>query len=102
MRGPLIIGPTILLSAAPVPLAAAGPATNSEPAWSAACNSVRYEGRAYVLYYRGISCRSARRKVRYVHRDRRLSGWRCRSGSNFDTGGGCSRGRKLFGWHPFD
>ena len=91
-----------VLTAALVPTAPAESRHTGEVATSAACNSVRYEGRTYVLYRRAVGCRSARRKVRYVHRHKRLPGWRCQSGSNFETGGGCTRGRKLFGWHPFD
>jgi hypothetical protein len=34
----------------------------------AACGSVSYGGRAYVLYYRGMGCATARRGVRHVHR----------------------------------
>jgi hypothetical protein len=88
--------------AAFAPSGTAGAAPSGEIAKSAACNSVRYEGRTYVLYRQRVGCRSARRKVRYVHRHKRLPGWRCQSGSNFETGGGCSRGDRLFGWHPFD
>jgi len=68
----------------------------------ARCGSVSYGGRAYILSYRRISCYSARRGVRYVHRHKRLPGWRCSSGSRFRTGGYCSRGSKSFGWHPGD
>jgi hypothetical protein len=102
MRALLLVSVTVLFIAVLAPFAAAHPATSGAPAHSAACGSVAYDGRAYVLYYRGISCRSARRKVRYVHRHKRLPGWRCSSGSNFRTGGACTRGRKQFGWHPFD
>jgi hypothetical protein len=100
--GSLICVVTVALTSALVLLAAPTPARPGERAASAACNSVSYEGRTYVLYRRAIGCRSARRKVRQVHRHKRLPGWRCQSGSNFETGGGCRRGRKLFGWHPLD
>ncbi len=66
------------------------------------CDTVSYGGRTYVLFYRNISCTSARRKVRYVHRHKRLRGWRCGSGSGFRTGGGCERGSRMFLWHPLD
>jgi hypothetical protein len=102
MRVPIFISATVLLVAALSSSAAAGPAPTGPTARSAACNSVSYDGRTFALYYRGITCRSARRKVRYVHRHERLAGWRCQSGSDFETGGSCTRGRKLFGWHPFD
>ena len=77
-----------------------GPA--SVTAGASRCGTVSYGGRTYVMYHQGIGCRSARRKVRYVHRHKSLPGWRCSSGTNFRTGGGCTRGRKLFGWHPGD
>jgi hypothetical protein len=102
MRVSFPISVTVVLAAVLASFAAASPATEGEPTGSAACSSVGYEGRTYALYYRRITCRSARRKVRYVHRHKRLPGWRCQSGSDFETGGGCRRGRKLFGWHPFD
>jgi hypothetical protein len=55
------------------------------------------------MYYKGLSCRSARRKVRHVHTHKRLRGWECSSGSGFRTGGYCQRTRtKYFGWHPGD
>ena len=66
------------------------------------CGSVSYGGRGYVLFYKGITCTSARRKVRHVHRYKRLRGWTCSSGSNFRTGGFCRRGARQFGWHPGD
>jgi hypothetical protein len=68
----------------------------------ARCGSVSYGGRTYVMGHVRISCPSARRKIRYVHRRKRLPGWECESGTNFRTGGGCTRGRKYFGWHPGD
>jgi hypothetical protein len=101
-RGFFICVVVAALMGAHAPVAPADTSLPGEVATSAACNSVRYEGRTYVLYRRAVGCRSARRKVRYVHRHKRLPGWRCQSGSNFETGGGCSRGRKLFGWHPLD
>ena len=64
--------------------------------------TVSYGCNTYILSYRGLSCRSARRKVRHVHRHRRLRGWRCTSGSRFRTGGFCRRGRRHFAWHPGD
>ena len=66
------------------------------------CDTVSYGGRTYVLFYRRISCTSARRKVRYVHRHKRLRGWRCGSATGFRTGGGCTRGSRMFLWHPLD
>ncbi len=77
--------------------------TNSRPSETASrCGSVSYGGRAYILFYRRISCTSARRKVRHVHRFKRLRGWKCSSGSGFRTGGFCKRGARQFGWHPGD
>ena len=66
------------------------------------CQQVILSGRAYVLYYQRMSCRSARRRVRRVRRDKYLAGWECSSGSGYRSGGYCSRGRQLFGWHPYD
>jgi hypothetical protein len=28
--------------------------------------------------------------------------WESSSGSGYPSGGYCSRGRQLFGWHPYD
>jgi hypothetical protein len=103
MRVPLFIAVvTVVLTGVLTSFVGATPPPTGERAASAACNSVSYEGRTYVLYRRAVGCRSARRKVRYVHRHKRLPGWRCGSGSDFETGGGCTRGRRLFGWHPLD
>ena len=88
------------LAALPAPAGAQRGETPS--AQAARCQTVTYGGRTYVMYHQRIRCRSARRKIRYVHRHKRLPGWSCESGTNFRTGGGCSRGRKLFGWHPAD
>lgn len=71
-------------------------------AGAARCQTVSYGGNTYILSYRGLSCRSARRKVRHVHRHRRLRGWRCTSGTRFRTGGFCRRERRHFAWHPVD
>ena len=76
--------------------------TRRQRAYPPRCCSVSYGGRIYVLAYRGLSCASARRKVRHVHQYRRLSGWSCSSGSGFRTGGQCNRGSSYFGWHPVD
>jgi hypothetical protein len=95
---------TLLVTLALVPAASApgktGPA--SAQAVAAKCSTVSYGGRTFIMYHQGIGCTSARRKVRYVHRHKRLPGWTCESGTNFRTGGGCWRGRKVFGWHPGD
>ncbi len=96
---------TLLATLALLPVSSAPGATSataSADARAARCGSVSYGGRTYVMYHQGIGCRAARRKVRYVHRHKRLPGWTCNSGTNFRTGGGCSRGPKLFGWHPAD
>ncbi|HWM10780.1 MAG TPA: hypothetical protein VNO82_15605 [Solirubrobacteraceae bacterium] len=70
---------------------------------SAGCSSVRYGGRGYVLYKRGVKCSWARRWVKRVHRTKEgPRKWRCTSGSDFRTGGYCERGAKHFGWHPGD
>lgn len=66
------------------------------------CGTVSYGGRAYVLYYKGMGCRKARRRVRRAHRLGGVPGWSCSSGSRFETGGYCKRGAKYFGWHPGD
>jgi hypothetical protein len=70
---------------------------------SAGCSSVRYGGRGYVLYKRGVKCSWARRWVKRVHRTKEgPRKWTCTSGSDFRTGGYCERGAKHFGWHPGD
>ena len=66
------------------------------------CSTVSYSGRTFVLFYRGMQCSTARRRVRYVNANRGLPGWRCSSGSRFRSGGYCDRGRAYFGWHPGD
>jgi len=78
------------------------PHTSRANVMAAACGSVSYGGRDYVLYYRGMGFATARRRVRHVHPHRGLSGWRCSSGTRFRTGGYCKRGRRHFGWHPGD
>ncbi len=70
---------------------------------AAACTSVSYGGRTYIMYRRGVSCGFARRWVRRLHYTKRgPRGWRCSSGSGYRTGGGCARGARAFGWHPGD
>jgi hypothetical protein len=73
---------------------------------AAACQSVRYGGRAYVLgKSRRVRCLFAKRWVRRLNRsrgDNSPPGWTCESGSNFRTGGSCSKGNRYFGWHPYD
>ncbi len=85
----------------PRALEAIGTNRRSSPGASR-CRTVSYGGRTFVLFHRRISCRSARRKVRHVHRHKRLRGWRCSSGSRFRTGGFCKRGSRVFAWHPPD
>ena len=76
--------------------APAAPAAPSAPSL-AECRA------SYVLTTRGISCAKARRHVRRL-RDGgpKPRGWRCNSGSDFETGGICVRGRRFFAWHPGD
>jgi len=83
-------------------LEAIGTNSRGSQAGASRCGSVSYGGRGYVLFYRRLSCTSARRKVRHVHRFKRLRGWNCSSGSGFRTGGFCKRGARQFGWHPGD
>ncbi len=79
------------------------PNASSRPrALATRCGSVSYGGRGYVLYYARMGCAKARRRVRHVHRYKRLRGWRCSSGTRFRTGGHCKRGGRYFGWHPGD
>jgi hypothetical protein len=96
---------TLLLCVAAVAMPA-GEAAAASDATAAACNSVRYDGRSYVMYRQGaVRCKFARKWVRRLHRSEgqnEPSGWTCSSGSNFRTGGGCTKGRKAFGWHPGD
>ena len=66
---------------------------------------VRYGGRSYVLYKRGVRCVFAKRWVRRLNRSRgrnKPAGFKCSSGSKFRTGGSCVRGNRVFGWHPGD
>jgi hypothetical protein len=100
---------TLLLCTAAIAAVPAGQATAASAgpeATAAACNSVRYDGRSYVLYRQGaVRCKFARKWVRRLHRSEGRNeprGWTCSSGSNFRTGGGCTKGRKAFGWHPGD
>lgn len=80
----------------------ASQATDS-PSVAAACTSVSYGRRTYIMYRRGVSCGFARRWVRRLHYTKRgPRGWRCGSGSGYRTGGGCARGGRSFGWHPAD
>lgn len=73
---------------------------------AAACNTVRYGGRAYVLYRQGrVGCTFAKRWVRRLRASagrNKPPGWRCSSGSRYRTGGGCTRSNRTFGWHPAD
>ena len=79
--------------------AAASPAI----ATSAGCQTVSYEGRTFIMYKHGVKCTSARRWVKRLHKTKRgPKGWTCSSGSNYRTGGYCSRGSRYFGWHPAD
>jgi len=92
----------VALACAALALPSAAPA--SPPvATSAACQSVSYGGRTYVMYRQGVKCSYARRWVKRLHRTKRgPKRWDCSSGSNFRTGGYCERGSRHFGWHPGD
>jgi hypothetical protein len=71
----------------------------------AACNTVSYDGRSYVLFRERVRCRFARRWVRRLHNsagENKPDGWRCTSGSRYRTGGNCTKGERAFGWHPGD
>ena len=92
-----ILAACVVVPAAP---ASAEVATASS---AAACSTVSYGGRTYILYKRGVKCSWARRWVKRVHRTKEgPRKWKCSSGSNFRTGGYCERGPKHFGWHPGD
>jgi hypothetical protein len=108
-----LISCTALLAIAPgtaqaggSPVSAADRASETAQARAAACNTVRYGGRTYVLYRRGgVRCLFARRWVRRLHNSGGMNkppGWRCTSGSGYRRGGNCTRGRRAFGWHPGD
>lgn len=71
-------------------------------AGAARCRTVSYGGRTYILSYRGMRCAHARKRVRHVHRHKKLRGWQCSSGSGYRTGGFCKRGERYFTWHPVD
>jgi hypothetical protein len=102
MRLRLSLLAALLAAMAAVPSPARAEDGEAPSATQARCGTVTYGGRTYVMSHVRISCPSARRKIRYVNRYKRLPGWRCESGTNFRTGGGCTRGRKYFGWHPAD
>ena len=72
-------------------------------ATSARCQTVSYGGRTYVMYRNRVKCANSRRWIKRLHRTKRgPKGWNCGSGSNFRSGGNCSRGQRYFGWHPGD
>ena len=89
---------------------ALGPGAAMDPpaAHARACDNIRFDGRDYVFYKQDVRCRRAKKLLRHVRRTRgdwQPRRWDCGSGSNWTTGGGCSkRGnpRKLFGFHPYD
>jgi hypothetical protein len=85
---------------------AGDPASEGAKATTAGCKTVHYGGRSYVLYRKGrVRCLFAKRWVRRLNRsrgDNSPPGWACESGTNFRTGGACSKGRRAFGWHPAD
>jgi hypothetical protein len=94
----------IACTAVPAP---ASSTTSPTTASRAACSTVRYGGRTYILYKQRVKCRFARRWVKRLHRTKEgPPGWKCSSGSNYRTGGYCERrsegGKRLFGWHPGD
>jgi hypothetical protein len=87
--------------------ATAGASGTADPpaAHASGCNSVHYGGRAFVFYRKNVRCLFAKRWVRRLNRSHgrnKPPGWRCESGSGYRTGGSCSRGKGLFGWHPYD
>ena len=92
---PVLLAAAALAASAPAAAAGSG-------AEAARCGSVSYGGKTYVLGYKGLSCASARRKVRHVNRTKSLGGWKCSSGSKFRTGGYCKKGSAYFTWHPGD
>jgi hypothetical protein len=60
--------------------------------------------RRFVIYaFGGVTCRQARRRVRWMRNHRRgYPGYKCSSGSDYRTGAYCKRGRRVFGFHPYD
>jgi hypothetical protein len=60
--------------------------------------------RRFVIYaFGGVTCRKARRGVRWMRRHRKgYPGYNCSSGSGYRTGAYCKRGRRVFGFHPYD
>jgi hypothetical protein len=72
---------------------------------AASCKTVRYGGRSYVLYKKGVRCVFAKRWVRRLNRSQgrnKPAGFKCSSGSKFRSGGSCVRGNRVFGWHRGD
>ena len=91
------------LAAMPVTAGATGSPGGGPQA--AACNTVSYDGRAFVLYRKNVGCLFAKRWERRLHASRgenKPPGWRCRSRSRYRTGGRCTNGSRVFGWHPGD
>ncbi len=60
--------------------------------------------RNFVVYASGgVTCRQARHRVRWMRSHRRgYPGYNCSSGSGYRTGAYCKRGRRVFGFHPYD
>ena len=82
-----------------------GTSASAQVSAAASCKTVRYGGRSYVLYRKGVRCTFAKRWVRRLARSggaNKPRGFKCTSGSNFRTGGNCSKGSRMFGWHPGD
>jgi hypothetical protein len=78
----------------------------SDVSAAAACNTVRYGGKGYVLFRQGgVKCKFAKRWVKRLHNSggqNKPAGWKCSSGTKYKTGGQCTKGSKAFGWHPGD
>ena len=82
---------------------AGGAAGSDREGVAAACTTVSYGGDTYILSRKGVGCAFARKWVRRLHNSGRgPSGWKCSSGSNYETGGFCRRSAKSFRWHPGD
>jgi hypothetical protein len=94
----LVIAVALFLLAPPDRSVAADEPTPS-PHAARSCDT-----RNFVIYaFGGVTCREARRGVRWMRRHRRgYPGYRCSSGSGYRSGAYCKRGRRVFGFHPYD
>lgn len=69
------------------------------------CQTIRLSGERYVMYESGPSCRSAKRKIKRLHRTGRVPArYDCRSSDAYESNGYCTRNGRAeqFGWYRGD